>query len=160
MKTLQGGALFLALIVLVGAAQPGAAQTIGSGTGDASAAQDSASAKLAVDLLSDVPAAHETAIKHYIPAIIKRTREEWIRMTSSGARPPMLKQGKVIIEFVLLTDGKVGSMTLAHASGEVALDRAAWAAITSADYPAFPEGVSVPQVKLRFSFNYNGKEHA
>jgi TonB family protein len=155
MKTLRDGTLFLALTISACVAQVGAAQKIGSGATFAGAAQDSAPAKLSVHLLSEVPTADVSAIDHYMPAMIKRTREEWMRVFPSEARSPTLKQGTVTIEFVLRADGKVTYMTLAHASGDVVLDRAAWGAIISAGYPAFPEGMSVPQIKMQFRFSYN-----
>jgi TonB family protein len=41
-----------------------------------------------------------------------------------------MKQGKVTIEFAIKKNGKVSGMRLVGGSGDVLLDRAAWAGIT------------------------------
>jgi TonB family protein len=72
------------------------------------------------------------------------------------AYPPVLKQGKVSIEFVVLKDGKVSGMTLHTSSGDVALDRAAWGSINASDpLPPLPQEFHGERLGLRFNFFYN-----
>ena len=58
------------------------------------------------------------------------TYKTWRSSIPEEARPPLSKKGKVAIEFVLHANGTVSDMLLADPSGDVALDRAAWGAIT------------------------------
>jgi len=75
--------------------------------------------------------------------------------------PPILKQGKVSIEFVVLTDGKVSGMRLHTSSGDVALDRAAWASITTSNpFPPLPKEFPGQNLGLRFVFFYNVEPNA
>jgi TonB family protein len=93
----------------------------------------------------------------YRAAVESRTKEQWLKVLPAQARPPQSTPGEVKIICWVHTDGRVTNMTLEQASGKVALDRAAWAAITgSAPYDAFPYGIAVDQVRMRFTFMYNG----
>ena len=67
-----------------------------------------------------------------------------------------MKKGITAIRFTILPDGKIGSMKLETPSGDVALDRAAWGAITGeGQFPALPTEFHGPQVELRVGFFYN-----
>jgi hypothetical protein len=48
-----------------------------------------------------------------------------------------------------------GSMEQEGRSGATVLDRAAWDAITTSDYPPLPEEFKGPYLELRFLFQYN-----
>lgn len=75
------------------------------------------------------------------------------------ARSPTFKKSSVAIEFTLYPDGSVHNMRLAEVSGDVALDRAAWEAVTeAAKYAPLPAGLNVPELRLRSYFVYNGGE--
>ena len=56
-----------------------------------------------------------------------------------------------------LPDGTVekGSMVLELPSGDVSLDKAAWASINYAGYPPLPKNFKGPYLELRFYFLYN-----
>jgi TonB family protein len=96
-------------------------------------------------------------LKGYWPAVKSRTKDQWMSVLPQEARPPLSAAGVVKIECWVHTDGRVTNMVLSQPSGKVALDHAAWAAITgSAPYDAFPYGIGVQQVKVRFTFAYNG----
>jgi TonB family protein len=70
--------------------------------------------------------------------------------------PPILKRGKVSIEFFILKDGKVSGMQVHTSSGYVALDRAAWASITaSTPFPPLPKEFLGQKLGLRFYYFYN-----
>ena len=67
-----------------------------------------------------------------------------------------MKKGKLAIEFAITKDGKVPDMRLTSSSGDVALDRAAWAAIVaSSPFPPLPSDFTGPYLALRFRFYYN-----
>jgi hypothetical protein len=48
-----------------------------------------------------------------------------------------------------------GSMTLEGSSGDTALDRAAWGALTGSNYPPLPRDFHGPYLELRALFMYN-----
>jgi TonB family protein len=71
-------------------------------------------------------------------------------------QPPLMKRGIVGIRFTIKANGEIGAMTLETASGDVALDRAAWAAITSeGNFPPLPTAFHGPLIELRCGFFYN-----
>jgi len=67
-----------------------------------------------------------------------------------------MKKGKLQIEFAITKDGKVADMRLTAGSGDVALDRAAWAGISASNpFPPLPGDFTGPYLALRFRFFYN-----
>jgi TonB family protein len=92
----------------------------------------------------------------YLERVLDRVRMNWYNIIPEEARPPLLKKGKVAIEFAITKDGKVAGMTLRLPSGDVALDRAAWGGITaSAPFAPLPNEFHGPYLALRFHFYYN-----
>ena len=55
----------------------------------------------------------------------------WYNIIPEEARAPLMKKGKVAIEFAILKDGKIAGMKIVGPSGDVSLDRAAWGGITA-----------------------------
>lgn len=108
----------------------------------------------AVNILSDTMGVD---FGPYIERVIYDTKKAWYPIIPEEAQPPLLKQGRVAISFRILPDGSVapGSMHLDGPSGDVALDKAAWAAITYAGYPPLPKEFKGPYLELRFYFLYN-----
>ena len=110
----------------------------------------------AVDVLTHLPES-EMAIftKRVLPAIVARTNKAWRPLIPEEARPPKLEKGKVAIEGSLYPDGKIREMSLALSSGRVALDRAAWGALTNEQpFGSLPPELSDEPIRLRFYF-YN-----
>ncbi len=92
----------------------------------------------------------------YLNRIVAVVRMNWYNLIPEEARPPMMKKGKVAIEFVILPDGKVTGMRLIGKSGDIALDRAAWGGITASNpFSPLPSEFHGPYLALRFSFFYN-----
>ncbi len=92
----------------------------------------------------------------YLERVLQAVRMNWYNLIPEEARPPLLKKGKVAIEFAITPDGKVAGMTLRGPSGDVALDRAAWGGITaSAPFQPLPSQFHGPYLALRFHFYYN-----
>jgi outer membrane biosynthesis protein TonB len=110
----------------------------------------------AVDVLSDTMGVD---FGPYIQRVIYDTKRAWYPIIPEVARPPLNKQGRVGIRFRILPDGSVapGSMHLDGPSGDVSLDKAAWAAINYAGYPPLPKSFKGPYLELRFIFLYNIK---
>jgi TonB family protein len=92
----------------------------------------------------------------YLARITQVVRSNWYNVMPPSVYPPLLKQGKVSIEFAILKDGKVSGMTLHSPSGDVALDRAAWASITASNpFPPLPKEFPGQVLGLRFYYFYN-----
>jgi outer membrane biosynthesis protein TonB len=83
-------------------------------------------------------------------------QRNWDPLIPEEVQAPLMKKGIVGIRFTILPDGKVGGMTLEFKSGDVALDKAAWYAITSeGTFPPLPREFHGPQLELRVGFYYN-----
>jgi TonB family protein len=96
-------------------------------------------------------------LRPYKAILEKKTTQSWLGILPAQAKPPVSTPGQVRITCWVHTDGRVTGMALEHSSGKVALDRAAWGAVTSSvPYQAFPYGIAVDQVRVRFTFDYNG----
>jgi TonB family protein len=92
----------------------------------------------------------------YVERVIADTKRAWYPIIPEEARPPLDKQGRVMVRFKILPDGTVTDMTLEGPSGDVALDRAAWGGITgAAPFPPIPKAFKGPFLELRFYFLYN-----
>ena len=95
----------------------------------------------------------------YMKRVIAATYRSWIPLIPESARPPLSKEGKVGIEFIIAKDGSVKQMVLKFPSGDVSLDRAAWGGVTGASpYPPLPKEFKGPYLALRFGFYYNVPE--
>ncbi|HLJ78710.1 MAG TPA: TonB family protein [Acidobacteriaceae bacterium] len=115
--------------------------------------------RASVELLNSIPSPDLPVIeKDYLPVLVSRTKEKWYPLIPLEARPPQEKKGCVLVQFVVHPDGKVTDMELVMQSGDIAMDRAAWAAITSAaPYAPFPKRLTTTVIKMRMAFLYNEK---
>jgi TonB family protein len=92
----------------------------------------------------------------YLARIVDIVRNNWYHVMPPSVYPPILKQGKVAIEFFILKDGNVSGMQVRFPSGDVALDRAAWASITASNpFPPLPREFPGQNLGLRFYYFYN-----
>ena len=92
----------------------------------------------------------------YLHQVVQMTQSSWDLLIPEAARPPLLKQGTVAIQFIILPDGSIKQMQLVRPSGDVSLDRAAWGGITGAGpFPPLPKQFKGPYLALRFYFLYN-----
>jgi hypothetical protein len=85
------------------------------------------------------------------------TERTWDPLIPDEVNPPILKSGMVAIRFKVLPNGRImdGSMQLDGRSGDTALDRAAWGALTGSNYPPLPRDFHGPYLELRAYFLYN-----
>src|ERR1700677_1885070 len=89
----------------------------------------------------------------YLQRVLHDVRENWYGAIPESAQ---MKHGNLIIEFAITKDGKVAGMKLITTSGDVPLDRAAWAGIQGSDpFPPLPSEFSGQYLALRFRFFYN-----
>ena len=92
----------------------------------------------------------------YLERVLHDVRMNWYNIIPDVARPPLMKRGKVSIEFAILKDGSVAGMKLDGPSGDVSLDRAAWGGITASNpFPPLPREFSGQYLALIFHFYYN-----
>lgn len=92
----------------------------------------------------------------YLTRITEIVRNNWYNVMPPSVYPPILKQGKLSIEFYILKNGQVSGMQVHLPSGDVALDRAAWASITASNpFPPLPKEFPGPNLGLRFYYFYN-----
>lgn len=92
----------------------------------------------------------------YLTRITEIVRNNWYNLLPPSVYPPILKQGKLSIEFFILKNGQVSGMQVHTTSGDVALDRAAWASITASNpFPPLPREFQGQNMGLRFYYFYN-----
>ncbi|MFZ1084022.1 MAG: energy transducer TonB [Terracidiphilus sp.] len=87
----------------------------------------------------------------------RETERTWDPLIPDEVNPPISKSGQLMIRFKVLPNGRLmeGSMVLEGSSGDVALDRAAWGALTGSNYPPLPRDFHGPYLELRAWFLYN-----
>lgn len=86
---------------------------------------------------------------HYV------TEKTWDPLIPDEVNPPILKSGVVAVRFKVLPNGQVTDMVLEGRSGDTALDRAAWGAISGSSYQPLPRDFHGPYLELRAFFFYN-----
>jgi TonB family protein len=92
----------------------------------------------------------------YLKRVVDNVRRNWYDLIPESARAPLMKKGKVSIEFAIMKDGRVAGMQIVGPSGDVALDRAAYGGITSSNpFPPLPDEFNGQYLALRFHFFYN-----
>ena len=106
-----------------------------------------------VDVLSDTKGVD---FGPYLARVIHDVKMNWYNLIPAVARPPVMKMGKVSIEFAITKKGQIAQMRLVGPSGDVSLDRAAWGGITGSNpFPPLPPEYSEQYLALRFHFYYN-----
>lgn len=92
----------------------------------------------------------------YLSRVVHDVKVNWYNLIPEAARAPIMKKGKLSIEFAITKDGRVAGMRLVSTSGDVSLDRAAWAGITASNpFPPLPNQFNGQYLALRFHFYYN-----
>lgn len=92
----------------------------------------------------------------YMQRILHDVKQNWYNIIPESAMPPLLKKGKVTIEFAILKNGQIAGLRYVYGSGDVALDRAAYGGITSSTpFPPLPTEFGGQYLGLRFTFLYN-----
>ncbi|MGE5204319.1 MAG: hypothetical protein ACM3PW_01810 [Chlamydiota bacterium] len=106
-----------------------------------------------VEILSDTQGVN---FGPYLSRVVHVVRINWYNLIPEVARPPLLKKGKVSIQFAIMPNGSVAGMKLVGPSGDVSLDRAAWGGITASNpFEPLPQEYHGPYLALQFNFFYN-----
>jgi len=96
----------------------------------------------------------------YLARVLHDVRQNWYQLIPEIARAPLMKKGRVAIEFAIMKDGSVAGMRLISPSGDVSLDRAAWGGISGSNpFPPLPNEFRGQYLALRFRFFYNPDRH-
>lgn len=118
-----------------------------------SAARPKVDAKGGLEILSDTMGVD---FGPYMKRLRYTVQTHWDPLIPESAMPPIMRKGVVVIEFAITKDGKVMGMKLVSSSGDVALDRAAWGAITDAiPLPNLPTVFAGDYLQIRARFYYN-----
>jgi len=89
----------------------------------------------------------------YLQRILQDVKENWYHLIPESAE---MKKGKLAIEFAIMKDGHVQGLRVVAPSGDIALDRPAYGAITASDpFPPLPSEFNGQYLSLRFRFYYN-----
>lgn len=109
-----------------------------------------------VQILSDTQGVDFTS---YLQQWYRITNANWKKLMPKEVGPPTLKKGQDMIRFKILPNGELmpHGMILEGRSGDVALDRAAWSALTNSHYPPLPAEFHGDYLELRAVFLYNMK---
>ena len=92
----------------------------------------------------------------YIKRITIPIKVNWDNAMPESVNPPLRKSGLVILDFVVTRAGKVSALRVVHSSGDVALDRAALAAISASNpLPQLPPDFRADSFSFRVRFYYN-----
>ena len=92
----------------------------------------------------------------YLKRLRQTVQDHWDQLIPQSALPPEMKKGIVTIEFAILKDGSIAGLRVISGSGDVALDRAAYGAITySVPLPHLPAQFGGDYLLLRAKFFYN-----
>jgi TonB family protein len=96
----------------------------------------------------------------YMRKLHNDIQRNWDPLIPEEVQAPLMKKGVVGIRFIILRDGQIGDIKLETTSGDVALDKAAWYAITSeGQFPQLPKEFHGQQLELRIGFFYNQPMH-
>jgi hypothetical protein len=105
-----------------------------------------------VEILSDTQGVDFGPYLRHILADIKRT---WLPLIPLECQPPLSKQGETLIRFTILPDGRLAAPGLDGPSGDMAIDKAAWGAITGTTFPPLPKDFHGQNLELRIDFLVN-----
>jgi TonB family protein len=94
--------------------------------------------------------------KPYLLQVLTLVRRNWYAVWPESAR--LGNRGVVQLMFIIDRDGQVPKLVIATPSGSESLDKAAVAGVSaSVPFPPLPKDFKGQQVRLQFSFKYNGR---
>jgi len=129
------------------------AGSAGDGGDFGSGPRTNANVQGGLEVLSDTQGVN---FEPYLERVVFIVKRNWYNVIPEAAMPPILKKGKVSIEFAIQKDGKIAGMRLVGQSGDISLDRAAWSGITASNpFPPLPTEFHGQYLALRFHFLYN-----
>jgi TonB family protein len=103
-----------------------------------------------VEILSDTQGVN---FQPYLRDAIRKVYAQWMTLMPEQTKMPMLEKGSTSIRFTIRPDGTIAAMHLEDSAHDVAMDRAAWGAITGVGkFPALPSAFHGPNLDLRIDF--------
>lgn len=128
-------------------------QGAGAAVAGISAAASSTPSRSNVDVLSDTMGVN---FGPYLSRVLRAVRLNWYNRIPESARAPLMKKGKVSIQFDILKTGQIAAMQVVGTSGDPSLDGAAIGGINqSGPFPPLPQQFQGQYLALRFHFFYN-----
>ena len=92
----------------------------------------------------------------YLQKVLYEIKRHWYDLIPEVARPPIMKRGKLAVQFAITPDGRVAGLHYVLSSGDIALDRPAYGSITASDpFPRLPSEFKGPYLELQIRFYYN-----
>ena len=92
----------------------------------------------------------------YMSRLKVQVYNNWFAIMPEIANAPWRTKGVVIVEFTIMKDGSVTGLKLLQSSGNVALDRAAYGAISASNpMPQLPPDFKADYLTMRAHFYYN-----
>ena len=80
----------------------------------------------------------------------------WIPLLPEETAAPLSKRGDTFLVVTINKDGSIGDMKLENSSHDVAIDRSAWASITSeGKFEGLPKAFNGPSIVLRLHYLVN-----
>ena len=125
----------------------------GDTEGAISGAHSQPASQSQVDVLSDTMGVN---FGPYLSRVLRAVRLNWYDRIPESARAPLMKRGKVSIQFDILKTGQIAAMAVVGTSGDPSLDGAAIGGINqSGPFPPLPQQFQGQYLALRFHFFYN-----
>ncbi len=107
-----------------------------------------------VEVLSDTRGVN---FDPYVRGLVKAVYARWLPLLPEEARAPKQEKSTTLVRFTVGPDGRIRAMSLEGSSRDVAMDRAAWGAMTGAgQFSPLPKGFTGPDLELRIHFRVNG----
>lgn len=95
----------------------------------------------------------------YLQRILADIYHNWLPLIPEEARPPLSKQGETLVRFRIQPDGTIGGMWLDGSTHDDAINKSAWASITSeGQFPPLPSQFHGPNLELRIHFLVNERQ--
>ena len=92
----------------------------------------------------------------YLQRVLHDVKQNWYYVIPASAMPPLLKKGKLSIEFAITRNGQIVGLRYRSGSGNAALDRAAYGGIMASNpFQPLPAEFHGQYIGLRFTFFYN-----
>jgi hypothetical protein len=93
----------------------------------------------------------------YLAKVVQITRASWMPLIPKPSDLVTHKSARALIRVSILPNGRLEahSMVLEERSGNVSLDRAAWGAIVTPNYPPLPVEFKSKRLVVRIAFLYD-----